>query len=131
MSDVTTRIAARLAAGETVEQIAAAEQITPRHVRRLARAGGWSPSPRKHVGPRTIKIKISAEVYAALEARHEIEDARRGRRVEDTAAALLGAVADKTKLANEREVAARSDAHGSAWAAGYLDALVARIERVR
>lgn len=121
----------RIEQGATIDEIAIELEITPRHVRRLAKAGGWTPSPRKHTGPRTIKVTISAETYQALKARHDLNDALRGRRVEDTAAALLGAVADKTKLANEREVAARSDAHGSAWAAGYLDALVARIERVR
>jgi hypothetical protein len=128
-------IVMRLGAGITATELATELELTPRHVRRLAKAGGWTPPKRKHTGPRTIKVVLDPETYAALERRHDLDDSLRGRRVEDTAAALLRMVADRDKLASERATAAQhrdiDDTGGHAWAAGYLDALVAGIERCK
>jgi predicted transcriptional regulator len=115
-------ITLRIEQGRTIDEIATELEITPRHVRRLAKAGGWTPPPRRHLGPRTLKVQVSAETYAALEKRG-------GRSVEDTAAALLALVADRDRLEAEREASGRGESH--VWSAGYLDALVGRIAEVK
>lgn len=120
-------ITARLAAGVTIEELARELELTPRHVRRLARSGGWAPGPRRHTGPRTIKVKVSGDTYAALEARG-------GKSIEETAAALLLIVADKDKIAERRgraEAGRTERQHGGDWAAGYLDALLGGIEAIK
>ena len=117
-------IAMRLGAGITAAELAAELELTPRHVRRLAKAGGWTPPKRRHTGPRTIKVVVSPETYAALQS-------RAGRSVEDTAAALLRMVADAGKIAAERAKASEELVEMPAWSAGYLDALVAGIERCK
>lgn len=106
--------------GRTIDELALELEITPRHVRRLAKAAGWTPKPRRYRGPRAIKVHCSPEVYAALEARG-------GRSVEDTAAALLDLVADADRIATERQAASSGSANSHAWGMGYLDAFLARI----
>lgn len=120
-------ITAQLAAGRTIDELATELALTPRHVRRLAKAGGWTPAPRRHTGPRTIKIYVSAETYAALQNRG-------GKSVEDTAAALLKITADAPELQRRIERAEQGrvdDTRGGHWAAGYLEQLVEEIKRVR
>jgi hypothetical protein len=120
-------IVAALVRGVTVDELATELEITPRHVRRLAKAGGWTPPPRKHSGPRTLKIGVSPETYAALAARG-------GKSVEDTAGLLLKLTADAPELQRRIERAEQGrvdDARGGHWAAGYLEQLVEEIKRAR
>lgn len=125
MTDHSDYVLMRLGLGVTAAEIATELEITPRHVRRIAKLAGWTPPPRRHTGPRTLRVLVPPEVWAALEARG-------GRSVEDTAWALLGMVADATRLGRERARAEAKRINGEAhWALGYLDALVAKIERVK
>ena len=118
-----TYIAEALTHGRTADELARELEISTRHVRRLAKAGGWVPPPRVHTGRRTLRVSVSHETYEALRCRG-------GRSVEETAAALLVEVASASELHRQREAAASPDVSPS-WSAGYLDALVGRIERVR
>ncbi len=115
-------IAQALEQGKTIDELATELEVTARHARRLAKAAGWVPGPRRYAGPRVLKVRVAPEVYAAIEARG-------GRSVEDTIEALLAIVADAQACQATRENALKGDSH--AWAAGYLDAFVARIGGAR
>lgn len=105
-------IVAALRAGTPADTLAAELGVTPRHVRRLARAAGWRPAPREYAGSRKLVILVPAELYRELGPAPEREAAR-----------ILEA-ARPSRLARAAEIVADKT---PAWACGYLSALAREI----